>query len=86
MLAATEREPRMCPLEQGRTLGGVYSRLEQEHWGCILGTDNMETDRTFEIVNLRKKCAWGAFFPQIDDCQRSVCHPDAKGVGSGPTS
>ena len=34
----------------------------------------METDRTFEIVNLRNKIAWGENFPQIDDCQRSVCH------------
>ena len=41
---------------------------------CIPGLSDMETDRPFEIVNLRKKCAWGTFFPQIDDCQRSVCH------------
>ena len=23
---------------------GVYSRIEQESWGCIPGSDNMETD------------------------------------------
>ena len=35
---------------------------------------DMETDRPLEIGNLRKKCAWGAFFPQIANRPCSVCH------------
>ena len=39
----TEREPRMCPLEQGRAECiarlsknlGMYSRIEQEPWGVF---------------------------------------------------
>ena len=66
----TERKPRMCPLEQGRTLGG-----------CILGSDNMETDRPLEIGNLRKMFAWGAIFPQIANRPCPVCHGQSSEPG-----
>ena len=68
VLAPLGANPAFGPAEQGRTLKAGAP------WGRIPGLSDMETDRPFEIVNLRKKCAWGAFFPQIDDCQRSVCH------------
>ena len=52
----TEREPRMCSDEQGEFCSKRAKEPAQTRTlGCILGSDNMETDRTFEIVNLRKK-------------------------------
>ena len=72
-----ERKPRICPFEQGGIMLEMSNRPpRQEPWGCILGSDNMETDRPLEIGNLRKKIAWGEHFPQIANRPCSVCHGD----------
>ena len=74
----TERKPRMCPLEQGRTSEctpglsknlGVYSRSERHGDGQTTG------DWQFE-----EKIAWGEKHPQIANLQWSVCRG-----GLGPT-
>ena len=79
-----EREPRMCSDEQGEYCSKRAKKPpRQEPWGCILGSDNMETDRAFEIVNLRKNCAWGAIFPQIDVCSLQSSSGASGGASGG---
>ena len=56
----------------------------REPWGCIPGLSDMETDRPLEIGNLRKKCAWGAFFPQIANRPCSVCRGDMALTDANP--